>query len=153
MAPSEPETRIRAFKRASGGCWDKMIRKFNAASEPAAMDLSRLAAGEVGLRAPVHEVVDLVSDSESEDEPALPHLPHADDALDDEADSVEDADDEGAWETESLFEDTLEEMGDEHLLAGSKKRKIICSWSVTSNNYQLTPKAVPFKRQHISGSS
>jgi hypothetical protein len=85
------------------------------------MDLSRLAAGQTSIKQTFQEVVDLVSDDEEEETAlkprALSEVPEA--IHDEEVDYESGTDDSGeAWETESLFEDALEEIGDDTLLEG-----------------------------------
>ncbi len=102
-------------------------------SNEAVMDLSLLGAGEVAeetaLRSRAHEVVNLTSESESDadDDVATHHLStKVAEAVEESQDAVtglvgtdgEDEDGDEAWESESLFEDTIQEMGDEHLLDG-----------------------------------
>jgi NAD+-dependent protein deacetylase SIR2 len=98
------------------------------------MDLSVLGAGETAeesvLKAPAHEVIDLTSGSESEgdEEDVATHdlsarvaevVEEVEDPVGAGTSTGEDDDDE-AWESESLFEDTIQEMGDEHLLEGGR---------------------------------
>jgi NAD-dependent histone deacetylase SIR2 len=94
------------------------------------MDTSRLALGQVSKTAGL-KTVDL-SEEESEVDDALlaTLLPRVNgiDALDDseqEALAEEEEDSNDEWEIESLFEDTLEEMGDEHLFDGGEHSEIL----------------------------
>jgi NAD-dependent histone deacetylase SIR2 len=87
------------------------------------MDISRLGPGQASLKGSALQVVDLVSNDESliEDELAggRPHVNRLD-GDDASGDELDDEEDEGEWEIDSLFEDTLEEMGDEHLFVGEQ---------------------------------
>jgi hypothetical protein len=93
------------------------------------MDVSRVGAGHVPVKAAVHQVVKLDSDDESEIEDALLGQPRVNgvngvnggfEALEAPSESADDEDgDNDEWEVESLFEDTLEELGDESLFDGS----------------------------------
>lgn len=87
------------------------------------MDLSLLGAGHNPLQVPSHEIVDLLSDDELATSP-LPasHIDEAEiddvlDALHEDSENAGGEDDE-LWENESLFEATIEEMGDEQLNGG-----------------------------------
>lgn len=85
------------------------------------MDLSQLAAGQVTIEASFKAVIDLVSDDVKAGTEVKPRLssesPEANDVDNNEFESG--TDDSGeVWETASLFEDALEEIGDEKLLEG-----------------------------------
>ena len=95
------------------------------------MDTTQLAAGQVPLKPSSHEIVDLLSDRDSDTEDALlasePRvngvngvngLPPLLDSQDDEDDDEINTEDE--WEIDSMYEDTIEEMGDEHLFEGGE---------------------------------
>ncbi|KFX98997.1 hypothetical protein O988_04092 [Pseudogymnoascus sp. VKM F-3808] len=85
------------------------------------MDLSQLAAGQTAIEATFKAVVDLVSgddasETEVRPEPASVALEANDE---DDNDYESGTDDSGeVWDTESLFEDALQEIGDEGLLGG-----------------------------------
>lgn len=96
------------------------------------MDPSRVAAGNGLVNGNKFQVVDLLSDQESDIADGLVSryprvnvegLESLDESEDGLSSSAEDDDNE-EWEVESLFEDTLEEMGDEHLFEGGKYREI-----------------------------
>ncbi|KAI9737314.1 MAG: NAD-dependent histone deacetylase sir2 [Claussenomyces sp. TS43310] len=88
------------------------------------MDVSHLAAGEVkddSLREMAHEVIDLLSDDELAPDSSVIGATNRESEVNDEDDAAESEDEHGedeGWEDESLFEDTIEEMGDEHLFHG-----------------------------------
>lgn len=85
---------------------------------PALKMASRQAAfAESSLMMPAVEIVDLLSDEGSDDEAQQP-LDR--DALSKEGESEED-DEEEQWESESLYEDALEGLGDEHLTGDGKR--------------------------------
>lgn len=99
-----------------------------------AMDISQLAAGQTTIEASFKAVVDLISDDEAGEtdvrpEPATEALQalEADDEDEDDYESGTDASGE-VWETESLFEDALEEIGDGELLQGGMLR-----WTFITN--------------------
>jgi hypothetical protein len=84
------------------------------------MDTSKVA------RTQVHPVDDLPSEESDLDDAVLAALPRvngADPLLDSGEDDsgAEDEDSNDEWEMESLFEDTLEEMGDDLLFKGGEK--------------------------------
>ncbi|KAI9698939.1 MAG: NAD-dependent histone deacetylase sir2 [Candelina mexicana] len=68
------------------------------------------------LKIPAVEVIDLLSDEDTETGDATTQRVTRD-APNDEVDRDEEGDEEG-WESESLYADALEEMGDEHLFEG-----------------------------------
>jgi hypothetical protein len=84
------------------------------------MDLSRLGAGQTSVKQTVRKVIDLVSDGEEEKNPLKPRaLSDAPVAKHEEVEYESGTDSSGeVWETESLFEDALEEIGDDRLLEG-----------------------------------
>jgi len=85
------------------------------------MDLSRLGPGQTSVKQTIRKVVDLVSDDEEEQNPLKPRaLSEAPVANHDEEVEYESGTDNSGevWETESLFEDALEEIGDDRLLEG-----------------------------------
>lgn len=89
------------------------------------MEFSRLAADQASIKQSFQEVVDLVSDDEGEETAlkprALSEEPEAAGPEDDNNEYETGTDDnEEVWETESLFEDTIQEIGDEILLEGGK---------------------------------
>lgn len=89
------------------------------------MDLSQLAAGQTAIEATFKAVVDLVSgddasETEVRPEPASVALEANDE---DDNDYESGTDDSGeVWDTESLFEDALQEIGDEGLLGGMLRK-------------------------------
>jgi NAD-dependent histone deacetylase SIR2 len=91
------------------------------------MDAARLGSGQPTIKGPSVNIVDLSSEDESDLEDALITHPRVNrpnganglDAPDASEDEDEDSENED-WEIESLFEDTLEEMGDEHLFDGGE---------------------------------
>lgn len=92
------------------------------------MDLSQFAAGQTAIETAFKAVVDLVSDDDAGDpkvrpEPSSEVAPEANDDDDNDYESGTDASGE-VWETESLFEDVLEEIGDGELLQGGMLRRI-----------------------------
>ena len=109
------------------------------------MDLSQLAAGQTTIETSFKAVVDLVSDDEAVVGEREVRLEPATEAL--EADEDEDEDDEDdyesgsvasgeVWETESLFEDALEEIGDGELQGGMLPRIDITNKARVTN---ITP--------------
>ncbi len=88
------------------------------------MDISRLGSGQASVKMPGAQIIDLDSDSDNDIADALVTAQRvgisgvneleALDVLEESADE-EDADSTTWDEVESLFEDTLEEMGDESL--------------------------------------
>ncbi|KFY91995.1 hypothetical protein V498_05196, partial [Pseudogymnoascus sp. VKM F-4517 (FW-2822)] len=88
------------------------------------MDLSQLAAGQTTIEASFKAVVDLISDDEAVETEVRSELAtealqalEEDEEDDNDYESGTDASGE-VWETESLFEDALEEIGDGELLQG-----------------------------------
>ncbi|KAI4125128.1 MAG: hypothetical protein LQ347_005478 [Umbilicaria vellea] len=75
------------------------------------MASSQVALSESSLKAPAVEIVDLLPDKEPDDAVKQP-VDH--DALAKDSESEEDGEEE-QWESESLYEDALEGLGDEHL--------------------------------------
>lgn len=90
------------------------------------MDLSQLAAGQTTIEASFKAVVDLVSDDDAGKTEVRPEpsteVPEADEEDDNDYESGTDVSGE-VWETESLFEDALEEIGDGELLQGGMLRR------------------------------
>lgn len=91
------------------------------------MDLNQLGPEQDPLKGPGYEVLDLVSDDESliEGETSYSRVNGVvlqGGSLDDSEEELEAEEDgeNGEWEVDSLFEDTLEEMGDEHLFDGGE---------------------------------
>ena len=91
------------------------------------MEAPRLGSGQPTIKVPDMNVHDLTSEDESDVDDALltvhPRVngvngPQALDALD--ASEGEDDSSDG-WDVESIFEDTIEEMGDEHLFNGGER--------------------------------
>jgi hypothetical protein len=89
------------------------------------MDLSQLAAGQTTIETSFKAVVDLVSDDEAVVGEREVSPEPATEALEADEDEDEDNDYESGsvasgevWETESLFEDALEEIGDGELQGG-----------------------------------
>ena len=80
------------------------------------MASSQAALAESSLKARAVEIVDLVSDNGSDDgvQQALDR-----DALTKDGESDDDGEEE-QWESESLYEDALEGLGDEQLTNGGK---------------------------------
>ena len=94
------------------------------------MEATRLGSGQPTIRLPSMNVVDF-SEDESDvdvDNALLTVHPRVNgvngapdlDALDDSEDEEQYSDND-EWEVESLFEDTIEEMGDEHLFDGGER--------------------------------
>ena len=94
------------------------------------MEAARLGSGQPTIKLPSMNVVDL-SEDESEvdvDNALLTAHPRVNgvngvpdlDALDGSEDEEQYSDND-EWEVESLFEDTIEEMGDEHLFDGGEQ--------------------------------
>lgn len=81
------------------------------------MASSQAALIDSSLKAPAVEVIDLLSDKGSDDGVKQP-LDR--DALAKDGESEEDGDEE-QWESESLYEDALEGLGDEHLTGEGKR--------------------------------
>ncbi|KFY34728.1 hypothetical protein V494_06514 [Pseudogymnoascus sp. VKM F-4513 (FW-928)] len=88
------------------------------------MDLSQLAAGQTVIETTFKAVVDLVSDDDAGETEVRPAealateaAPEEDDEDDNDYESGTDASGE-VWETDSLFEDALEEIGDAELHEG-----------------------------------
>lgn len=84
------------------------------------MDTTKVALAQV------HPVEDLPSEESDLDDAVLSALPRVngvDPLLDSGEDDsgAEDSDSNEEWEMESLFEDTLEEMGDDMLFKGGEK--------------------------------
>lgn len=94
------------------------------------MDLSQLAAGQTAIETSFKAVVDLVSEDEGAEKEVRPQsasveAPEAEDEDEDDNDYESGSDDSGeVWETESLFEDAMEEIGDGELLQGGRLRNI-----------------------------
>lgn len=108
------------------------------------MDISQLAAGQTTIEASFKAVVELVSDDEAGGEPEVRAEPGAE-ALETDEDEDEDEDDYESgsdasgevWETESLFEDALEEVGDGELLGGMLRKISILQTKLGVTN--ITP--------------
>jgi hypothetical protein len=89
------------------------------------MDAARLGSGQPTVKGPGVNIVNIPSeDDESDLEDALVADPRANgvkglDELDASEDEAEGSESEG-WEIDSLFESTLEEMGDENLFHGGE---------------------------------
>jgi hypothetical protein len=90
------------------------------------MDATRLGSGHPAIKVPDMNIQDLTSEDESDIDDALltvdPRVNgvngvHDLDALDA---SEDDEDSDDGWDAESLFEDTIEEMGDENLFDGGE---------------------------------
>ena len=81
------------------------------------MASSQAALAESSLKTPAVEVVDLLSDNGSDDGA---QQPLDGDALTKEGESEEEGEEE-QWETESLYEDALEGLGDEQLTGDGKR--------------------------------
>lgn len=96
------------------------------------MASSQVALSESSLKAPAVEIVGLLSDKESDDEVKQP-LDR--DALAKEGESEEDGEEE-QWESESLYEDALEGLGDEHLTGEGNwiNRARTFRWEIRVNN-------------------
>jgi NAD-dependent histone deacetylase SIR2 len=92
------------------------------------MDDSRLDQEPAPLKAPAYQVVNLDSDDDSDLNDALLMAQRVNgvnglDALDGSESQVSVGDSEGEneeWEIDSLFEETIEELGDESLLGGGE---------------------------------
>jgi NAD-dependent histone deacetylase SIR2 len=88
------------------------------------MDVGRLPPDHASVNGAGYNVVNLVSEEESDVEDELLGVPRVNgvDALvgSDEESDDEDDEDNGDWEIESIFEDTIEELGDEHLFDGGE---------------------------------
>lgn len=97
------------------------------------MDLSQLAAGQTAIETSFKAVVELVSEDEGAEKEVRPQsasveAPEAEDEDEDDNDYESGSDDSGeVWETESLFEDAMEEIGDGELLQGGRLRTISLS--------------------------
>jgi hypothetical protein len=106
------------------------------------MDISQLAAGQTTIETSFKALVDLVSDDEVEGEPEVRPEPgtealEADEDEDDnDFESGSDASGE-VWETESLFEDALEEVGDGELVGGMLRKRSILQTKLGVTN--ITP--------------
>jgi hypothetical protein len=93
------------------------------------MDASRLDQEPVPLKAPAYQVVNLDSDDDSDLNDALLMAQRVNgvnglDALDGSESQVSVGESDGEneeWEIDSLFEDTIEELGDESLLGGGEQ--------------------------------
>ena len=90
------------------------------------MDATRLGSGQPTIKVSDMNVHDLTSEDESDVEDALltihPRVNGVNGAQTlDALDASEDEEDSNdGWDVESLFEDTIEEMGDEHLFDGGE---------------------------------
>ena len=88
------------------------------------MDVSRLPPDHASIKGAGYNVVDLASEEDSDIENDLVGLPRVNgvDALaeSEEETGDEDEEDNADWEIESIFEDTIEELGDEHLFGGGE---------------------------------
>ena len=120
------------------------------------MDPSRVAAGNGVVNGSKYQVVDLLSDQESDIADGLVsgyprvninELEDLDASEDGLTSSIEDEENE-EWEVESLFEDTLEEMGDEHLFEGGRYRETPVSRRA-KNKPQTRTRALSKKQAHF----
>jgi NAD-dependent histone deacetylase SIR2 len=91
------------------------------------MESEGTLADNPSLRIQPVEVIDLLSDDESSiddattrEEPTRKDASSQVNAFEELDESDEDDEDDEIWENESLYEDALEGMGDEQLLAGGK---------------------------------
>jgi hypothetical protein len=106
--------------------------------------------------AQVHLVNDLPGEESDLDDAVLAALPRVNgvDPLIDSGEDDSGGEDEGSneeWEMESLFEDTLEEMGDDLLFNGGEKSETHC-WVLRSSRLQ-NPMPAPSKRRVRSDSN